>query len=278
MIVLDLNQVLFATFFASVGKHTNIEIDENLIRHMALNSIRAINVKFRKEYGQMVIANDSIKNWRKEFFPYYKAARSKSRSASDVDWKAVFACLDQLKQDLQEFFPYKFISVEYAEADDIIGYLAQIANQPMLIVSGDKDFRQCHDEFVKQYDTVHKRWVVEKDPTGFLAEHILTGDKGDGIPNILSDDNVFVLGNKQKALTVKQRGLLKNIQHDKNHKYYRNYIRNQTLIDLRKTPIDITAEIDKQFQADPVSSNRSNIMPYFMKHRMKNLMETINDF
>lgn len=90
MIIVDLNQVMISNFMAQVGNHTNITIDENLFRHMVLNSIRSYNTKFKAEYGEMVIACDAGNNWRRDVFPYYKANRKKARQKSDVDWNTVF--------------------------------------------------------------------------------------------------------------------------------------------------------------------------------------------
>lgn len=79
MIILDLNQVMISNLMAQIGNHTNIDIDENLLRHMILNTIRALNMKFKNEYGELVIACDDKNYWRKDIFPYYKAKRAEDR-------------------------------------------------------------------------------------------------------------------------------------------------------------------------------------------------------
>lgn len=277
MLIVDLNQVLFSNFFASVGRHTNIEIEENLLRHMVLNVIRSINVKFRKDYGKMIIANDNIKYWRKEFFPFYKASRKKSRDASDLDWTAIFECLGNIKSDLKEYFPYKFMEVDGAEADDIIGAICmEVRDENILIVSGDKDFQQLQVfSNVKQFDPINKRWIKCSDPKGFLKDHILKGDRGDGIPNILSPDNCFVMNENQKRLTTKRIQRLQTITEDMPE--YRNYIRNQTLIDLTCMPDELRHKIVEEYYKE-TNTDRSKLLPYFMKHRLNNLMESLSEF
>jgi 5'-3' exonuclease len=275
-----LHQVLFANFFAAVGKHTNLPIEESTLRHMVLNTLRAINVKFRNKYGRMVIASDSPNNWRKEYFLYYKAARKKTREASDIDWKAIFLCIDNIKTDLQEHFPYKFIQIDGAEADDIIAVITEAeTDEQVLIVSGDKDFRQlqAHPNVV-QYDPIQKKWLHELEPAQYLFDHILSGDTSDGIPNILSEDNTLVLDFRQNKLTKGRRENLVGIGDRKNDKYYRNWIRNKTLIDFHMIPETIKEPILQEYYQPPVVQDRSLILPYLIKHKMTNLIEHISEF
>ena len=282
MQIVDLSQVLFATFFASVGNHTNVDIEEGLVRHMALNKLRDINKKFRNKYGEMVIAADSTNNWRKKYFPYYKANRKKDRDSSDMDWGKMFECMNSIRQDIRDNFPYNYIQVDCCEADDIIGVIVNHVapwKDDVLIVSGDKDFKQLHRyDSVKQYDPVRKRFLTVDCPDQYLFEHILSGDKGDGIPNILSDDNCLVLGERQKVLTSKRKGLLEGIQGRFDDKYYRNWVRNKTLIDLNNTPEELKKAILEQYNEGPVVKGRGKLLPFMMKHKMRNLIEHIGDF
>ena len=282
MQIVDLSQVLFATFFASVGNHTNVEIEEGLVRHMALNKLRDINKRFRNKYGEMVIAADSTNNWRKEYFPYYKANRKKDRDSSDMDWSKMFECMNSIRQDIRDNFPYNYIQVDCCEADDIIGVIVNHVapwKDDVLIISGDKDFKQLHRyDSVKQYDPVRKRFLTVDCPDQYLFEHILSGDKGDGIPNILSDDNCLVLGERQKVLTSKRKGLLEGIQSRSDDKYYRNWVRNKTLIDLNNTPEELKKVILEQYNEGPIVKGRGKLLPFMMKHKMRNLIEHIGDF
>lgn len=288
MIIVDLNQVMLSNLLISLGKHTNAQIDEGMVRHMVLNSLRSYKSKFSADYGELVIACDNTNYWRRQQFPYYKANRKKSQEASELDWKSIFLCLNKIRQELKDYFPYRVIDVESAEADDIIGTLVREfgveeetlvgIDEPILILSGDKDFIQLHTfKNVKQYDPTRKKWVAHDEPNKYLYEHILKGDSGDGVPNILSSDNCFVVGVRQKPLTQKKIDSLLNLDGKVDHPLYRNYMRNKQLIDLTHTPEHIREKVMDQYNAQG-NRDRSKLMNYFMANRLRNLMENIAEF
>lgn len=279
MIILDLNQIMYSTVLHNVTSKYAPELDEGLVRHIALNIIRSVRTKFKVEYGELVIATDSYKYWRKDFFPYYKANRKKNREKSNLDWIAIFNCMNTIKAELKEFFPYKYIEVEGAEADDIIAALVQeYQDEDIMIVSGDKDFAQLQKyDNVKQYDVVNKKFIKVSDPLQTLHEHILRGDVGDGIPNIVSSDNCLVLGERQRRLTKNIQDGLSGIRLQLDHPLYRNYIRNKTLIDLDCIPSQLKVDILVAYN-NQSGRNRSHLFNYFMKNKLKNLMEQINEF
>jgi len=202
MVLVDFNQIVISNFMMQVGAHTNIPLDESMLRHMILNTIRHYRQKFTEQYGELVICCDSKKYWRKEVFPFYKAGRKKDRQASGVDWNTMFSTLDKVRQELIDVFPYKTIMIEGAEADDIIGTIARHErDEKILILSSDKDFIQLHvNSNVEQYSPVLKKFVRHENPAIYLKEHIIKGDRGDGIPNINSPDGVFVDGGRQKPV------------------------------------------------------------------------------
>lgn len=288
MILCDFNQIMYSTLLSSLGQHTNTKLELPLLRHMVIKVLRSNNVKFRGQYGEMVLISDSRKYWRKEYFPYYKASRKKNREKSDIDWATLYKCMDTIKAELQTWLPYKYICVEGTEADDVIATLTDIhfekaamlrtIPEPLLILSGDKDFQQLqkHKE-VKQFDPVHKKWIKATDPMATLHEHILKGDMGDGIPNVASPDNCFVLGQRQKKMTSKLMASLKNIHNEPENSYYRNYMRNKTLIDLSMIPQELKEKIRQEYLAK-TANDRSKLMTYFMHNRMKEQMENISDF
>jgi len=281
MIIVDLNQVMISNYMAQIGNHTNIAVDENLFRHMVLNSIRSINKKFSQEYGDIVITCDSARSWRKEIFPYYKANRKKARENSELDWSAVFNSLNKVREELKEFFPYRVIQVEHAEADDIIGSLVdEFHGLPILIVSGDKDFvqLQCYMN-VKQYDPVRKRFITHNNPAQFVREHIIKGDMGDGVPNFLSPDNSYVVGVRQKPIRSKKLSEWVSMEPEQfcDETMLRNYKRNQQLVDLQFVPKNIREETIRQYNAQS-GKGRAKLFNYFVEHKLRNLMESINDF
>lgn len=281
MIILDLQQVMISTLMAQLGGHNDIEIQEDLLRHMVLNSIRAIKLKFSPEYGELVIACDHNNSWRKSVFPYYKANRKKAREESELDWNLIFNSLNQIKAELKEYFPYKVIHVEGAEADDVIGTLVlkQKYRGPVLIVSGDKDFIQLHSLGIRQYDNVKKAFIEHSDPTKYLAEHIIKGDRGDGIPNILSPDNCLVIGQRQRPMRQSRLEILSSTNWDTcaDNELKRNYMRNRQLINLSCTPQVIVDQILTQY-TEQGTKQRPPLINYFIKNKLKNLMPAIGEF
>lgn len=277
MIIVDFNQVMISNLMMQLGNHTNTPLEEGLFRHMVMNSLRSYKQKFGNEYGEMVIACDDKNYWRKQVYPYYKANRKKNREASEIDWSVVFTSFDKIKQELKDYFPYRVIQVETAEADDIIATLAGYDGEVTLILSGDKDFIQLHCDTVKQYDPIRKKWITHDNPVGYLYEHILKGDTGDGIPNILSDDDTFVTDKRQKPLTAKKINELSTIAFDSNHPLWRNWCRNSQLINLGSVPTGIKVQIleDYDGQAD---KDRSKIFNYFITYKLKHLTEHVGEF
>ena len=281
MIIVDLSQVMLSNLLMQLGNHTNAQLEENMVRHMVLNSLRSYRSKFHDEYGELVIACDNTNYWRKQKFPYYKANRKKNQEKSELDWKSIFECLNKIRQELKDYFPYKVIDVETAEADDIIATLCDnYPDEDILILSGDKDFIQLHTRsWVKQYDPTRKKWIKHDNPKRYLAEHILKGDAGDGVPNVLSPDNCFVIGERQKPLTQKKIDSMISLGLDENfdHPNYRNYVRNKHLIDLNMIPDDIRQKITESYLSQ-INKGREKLMTYFISNQLKNLTEHIGEF
>lgn len=286
MIIVDLNQVMIATMMAQIGNHTNLEIQEDMFRHMVLNSLRSYRVMF-KEHGEMVIACDDKKSWRKEYFPLYKANRKKTREQSELDWSAIFNCLNNVRDELKAFFPYRVIQVEGAEADDIIATLCMkhgsllATKEKIIILSGDKDFVQLQVySNVEQYDPVRKKYIKNANPHQYLREHILKGDRGDGIPNVLSPDSCIVDGERQKPLRadkLAQWTSVPNLQSVLTEQQYAHFKRNEMLIDLHNIPQYIQDTVLERFEAEK-DKKRNKLFQYFIDHNLKYLMEHISEF
>ena len=211
MILVDMSQILFASASMSMK---NGKADIDIIRHMTLNSLKKYRKEHHNEYGELVICCDGKHSWRREFFPQYKAMRKSGREASSVDWGKIFEIFNQLKEEIKENFPYRVIHVDTAEADDIIGTLVlrgREEGEKTLIVSSDKDFIQLQmNDNVYQYSPATKKFLNGVDPQEYLKEHILRGDKGDGVPNVLSDDNAIVDKIRQNPITKKNLELWMN--------------------------------------------------------------------
>ena len=283
MILLDYSQTVIGSFMAvSKGKPV---VEEDLLRHTILNSIRMFRNKFTKDYGEMVICCDDKNNWRKEVFPEYKANRRKNRENDITDWKTLFELLHEMRDDLTKYFPYKVMHVDSAEADDIIGVLVaekqnRFPSPPILILSSDKDFIQLQKyQRVRQWSPLQKKFVIG-DPVESLYDKTIRGDTGDGVPNILSsDDTLITEGKRQTPVTKKKMELWRGKKPEEfcNEAMLRNYHRNKTMVDLRETPESIRINIVNQYD-NQEAGDRSQLLNYFVDKRLKNLMEVIDEF
>lgn len=278
MILIDYGALSVSNMFAQMGNHTNTPIEENLLRHMVLTTIRSLKVKFGEEYGEVVIACDSRHSWRKDIFPYYKANRKKERDATEIDWPKIFEYFANIRDELAISLPYRVIHVDGAEADDIIGTLvfSKKDSEKILIISKDKDFRQLHCDNVKQWNSNDDVYIEVSDATEYLAEHIIKGDATDGVPNILSGDNFLAVGIRQKPITKKRLEQFKRGEFpDDLVKSY--WERNRTLIDLSFTPQNIQDNIHEAYKAQE-GKTRDKLISYFMEHKLKDLLERLSDF
>jgi len=279
MILLDYSQTVIGSFMA-VGRGKPV-VEEDLLRHTILNSIRMFRNKFTKDYGEMVICCDDKNNWRKEVFPEYKANRRKNRENDITDWKTLFELLHEMREELTKYFPYKVMHVDTAEADDIIGVLVDHCKEnPILILSSDKDFIQLQKyQGVRQWSPLQKKFVVG-DPVESLYDKTIRGDTGDGVPNILSsDDTLITEGKRQTPVTKKKMELWRGKKPEEfcNEAMLRNYHRNKTLVDLRETPESIRINIVNQYD-NQEAGDRSQLWNYFVDNRLKNLMDVIDEF
>ncbi len=258
-----------------------------MLKHLTLNSLRSYRKKYSAKYGELIIATDTGSSWRKAVFPYYKANRKKDKDNSALDWDSIFVALEEIRNDLEQYFPYRIIRVQGTEGDDVIGAMCQEfgsglpGSDPILILSGDKDFKQLQKYMnVDQYDPVRNKKLVENDPEDYLLEHIIKGDRSDGVPNILSADNCLVVGERQGTMTAKRLANFKECA--KTGKWddptaERNFKRNEQMIDLLHTPAQLKIEIRQQYN-DQAGKDRSKIFNYLMQNRMKHLMEYISEF
>jgi hypothetical protein len=274
--LVDFSQIFIGSYMTA-SKFTSVDMD--VIRPAVLNVLRLYRSKFVSEFGELILCCDSRKSWRKELFPNYKASRKKTRSAAPVDWENLYECLNLLKEELVEWFPYQVLEVEKAEADDIIAVLVELANERTLILSSDKDFVQLHAFNVRQYSPMQKKFV-EGDAKWSLHEKLIKGDVGDGVPNIMSDDNVFIdEGRRQKPITKKKIDAWFELDPDMycDAEMLRNYNRNKQLIDLSEVPESVRINIREQFETTAVG-DRKRLLTYFINHRLKNLTENLSEF
>jgi len=297
MILVDYSQVALSAIltFQRELKGTESEV-KNLIRHVTLSTIKSYKKKYGKEYGDVVICCDGRKYWRRDFFQHYKAGRKKARDASDLDWGLIFDTLSEMRDDLAKHFPYKVMHIERCEADDIIAALTKYAqenelvqeglveeSQKILILSSDKDFKQLQlYPNVKQWSPMQKKYVTatQREIIEYKIEHIVKGDSGDGIPNIMSKDDVFVVGERQRVVTAKR--LQEFIENGfiacKNDDERRNWHRNTVLVDFDHIPDDVRQEIVQSYINTKPTGDKMAIMNYLIEHRCRLLLDELEDF
>jgi len=292
MILIDYSQVALANLLAfqkdlKAGSESDVE---NLIRHTTLSTIQFYKKKFHKEYGNVVICCDGRSYWRRAYFEHYKASRKKNREASDLNWNQIFDILSKIREEIKANFPYKVVHIDAAEADDVIAVLTAQAQEfgsyeKVMIVSSDKDFKQLHPlGDVKQFSPMHKKLVVSKhdEVKRQLIEHIVKGDAGDGIPNILSKDDQFVRedAGRQSMISAKrlQEFFDKGIDACRNEEETRNWHRNQTLVDFNFIPESLREEILNDYLNNKPTADKMTIMTYLMNHRCRLLLESLEDF
>jgi len=290
MILIDFTQIAIGSLMVAINRGGE-EVDDTLVRHLVLNNLRYYRSRFTEKYGELVICCDSKHYWRRDYFPNYKANRKKDRASSGYDWDFIFTTLNGVRDEIKEHFPYKVLEVYGAEADDIIATLIkQVKDDPdTVIISSDKDFIQLHGFHVKQYSPVSKKFVNSTPPLEYLREHIIKGDRSDGVPNVLSPDDTFTESKRQKPIRKTMLITLTEAMEKWEPKdlfqlakcnrdtWVRNWQRNETLINLDKIPDDIRDNILREFK-NAQTGDRSKLFNYFVEKKLNNLIQSIGDF
>jgi 5'-3' exonuclease len=292
MILVDMNQCMISNLMMQ----TKIDdgLDENMVRHMVLNSIKSYRKKFHEEYGELVLCYDSKHYWRKEVFPYYKQNRKKDREKSSHNWSKIFEVLNKIRDEIRDNFPYIVMEIYGTEADDVIATLSKyisiqnikkqkqnLPTEKVLILSGDKDFIQLKKyPCVSQYNPLQKKFVSGIDPKIYIKEHVIKGDKSDGIPNFLSASDTFVTGKRQKPISKKNIDKWINCDPESycNAEQLSNYHRNLRLIDLSMIPSEIENKIIEEFEKLNSSKPNKLSINYFIENKLVSLLNEMEDF
>ena len=289
MILIDYSQLAIANIVIALKQEQKLPTPE-MARYLILNSIRGYVHNHREEYGpEVVIAVDGAHPWRRDIFPHYKAKRREGRE-QDKTSDIIYEYMDIIRQELENNFPYKVVKLDGVEADDVIAVIIKknvkkwFTNK-YLIISSDKDFQQLQKyPNVTQYSPVLKKFYETDSPQEYIYEHILRGDPGGGIPNFLSPDDTFVNGIKSKPIMKKKLvGWVDTLMRGEDAKefcneyHYRNFQRNQRLIDFDFIPEDIQDDIYKQYEEKEPKS-KSDILPYLIKNDLQSLIGKIEEF
>ena len=276
-ILIDANQIAISHLMVRQKIENGINIDS--VRKSIVRVLGRIQRKFKDDYGQMILCYDDKNYWRREVFPFYKQNRKQERENSKYDWDQVFSVLNKIRDELRINFPYQVIQVHGAEADDVIASLVRSNQQnqppePILILSADKDFIQLHRyPLVKQYDPIRNRWIEDADPVQYLQEHIIKGDRSDGIPNILTCDDAIVNGKPQKKMSKEKITSLASMdpQDFTNFIRLRNWKRNSELIDFNKIPTQVYERIITYVSRNKVRDSLN--IQYFIDNNITELIE-----
>ena len=276
-ILIDANQIAISHLMVRHKIENGINIDT--IRRSIVAVIAKIEKKYKSEYGKVVLCYDDKDYWRRQVFPFYKQNRKSEREKSNIDWDKVFSVLNKIRDELRVNFPYHVIQVQGAEADDVIASIVryncrQKNPEPMLILSADKDFIQLHRyPNVKQYDPIRNRWITNDNPVAYLQEHIIRGDRSDGIPNILTCDDAIVTGKPQKKMSKEKIASLASMDPNEftNFIRLRNWKRNSELIDFSKIPNPVVERIISFYTKYKPSPSIK--LEYFIQNDIQDLIE-----
>ena len=279
MILIDYNAIAISNVVTQ-----KLDIDENLVRHMILNSLRMYRSKYKNKFGELVICTDGKKNWRYDVFPNYKFKRKDARKESKMDWNELFRITNMVLEEIKENYPYKVVEHERCEADDIIAAICENTqefgkHEPVLIVSSDKDFVQLQKfDNISQYSPMKKKFIKEDHPRKQMIELILKGDQADGVPNVLSNDDVFVEGIRQTPL---RKNIIEELTKDPlsmGKEIYRNYQRNYKLINLSMTPDLVKEEIIYNYESQKPPTDKKMVFNHLVAKRCRMLLENVEDF
>lgn len=276
MIIIDYNQIAIANIIGGI----ECDLNENYIRHMILNSIRGYIKKFKKAYGsKVVLACDGTNYWRRDIFPPYKASRAKARKDSKYDWKYIHEVMSLILEELKEWSPFYIIHLDNCEGDDIIYTIASTYQEPHIILSSDKDFVFLHSKTCKQFSPIKKKFITHKDPQKVGLELIIRGDRVDGIPNILSPDDTFITGKRQRSIMQAKLDIWLTQKPEEfcDETTITNFRRNDNLINLEKIPPEIQSSILQEF-SNLRPSNASRFSKYLIAKDAKILFQFVGEF
>lgn len=241
-----------------------IDVVENNVRSDVIEKIHKYSKENGAKFEDAILAFEGG-SWRKKIYPYYKANRKvkKEENHDLIEFSNKFV------KELKEVFPFMFLQQRWCEGDDIISIVARYkhVDDTLVIISRDHDFLQLIGNRVYLYNPFKKEYVTKErvyehsskkdifvewnlrtpeDAAMMRRFHVLRGDAGDGIPNIISDDDVFVNPTKKQRPFGPKRILDKFFTNDEEknklemkkifQEHDKNCKRNQKLIDLRSTP------------------------------------------
>ncbi|QDH49150.1 ribonuclease [Pantoea phage Phynn] len=289
VVIIDVSNIATATLMANFRPATQDSINESIIRHIVLDTIRSNVVKFKGEYPEIVLAFDDNKYWRRNKAWYYKKHRKAEKEKSDWDWDRLSGFLNPTYDEVRTTLPYKGIRVDFAEADDVIAVVTKDAvakGKRVLIVSADSDFAALQKfPSVKQWSPTLKKWVTCKhgSPEADLRMKIIKGDKKDSIACIkIRSDYIVTKVEGERAPSIMQKELdvwLESVDPtiEMTPEMAARYRENEELRDFEFIPKDIENSILEVYNAPKIGS-RAKFERYCMDHKLSRIFEKMSDF
>ena len=276
MILADMSNLAITALQEAGSGGNPMIITEQTIRHVVLKKIYDVYKKIGTHH-ELVLACDGKDYFRKDLFSYYKANRVKNNDC--FDWDDFRYHYPIFKAELPYYFPFKLLEIDKVEGDDIINCITdwEIANgnRHIIIASSDTDDLQISERYpnwVEQYSFKKRGYITCADYNYSLKQHIIEGDKGDGIPNIMSDDDTYMNPAKRsKTLTKKRRD---QFEIEIPEEFQANYERNKSLVDMSQIPDHYRQAIIEEY-LKPMPPKEDSIYKYCIKYKLARLMKFI---
>lgn len=296
MILFDAHQAVIACTAKASSDFGVSNVTLSDVRHYFLRLIVESMKKHTAEYGKdVVLAFDSLKGyWRKDEFPFYKFKRKDAKANMPFDMEFAKDCADALFHEMDERTHLRAVRVDNAEGDDVIasivmaygierGEIVDAGNMPnFLIVSSDEDFLQLQRfQAVDQWASIRKTYVRTDDAKRALFDKIVRGDDGDSVPNVTSEDDIYVTkARRQTPITQK-----------KLDAWYEEYMRtgqppeaittywdrNRKMIDFSQIPALIQGQIVEAYTSAKRTS-KMDFLGYMTEKKVKGFDEDLQFF
>lgn len=287
LLLVDGNSVAFRAFFAL---HNSLERFKNK-NGLHTNAIYAFNNMFenvmtKENPTHVLVAFDAGKTtFRTEFYPEYKAGRSKTPG----EFKEQMPYIRELLTGLG----VKYYELDNYEADDIIGTLATKVPKDefdVVVLSGDRDLTQLATDSVKVDITIKgvsdlesytPEHVAEKydglTPNQIIDMKGLAGDTSDNIPGVTK------IGEKTAIKLLKEygsvEGVYENIEQMKQSKMKENLIndKEQAFLSKRLATINVDSPVEVDInELKYEGKDLDKLIPFYKEMDFKQMLSKLN--
>lgn len=229
---------------------------------------------FKENITEVILAVDDRRSWRKLYWERYKESRKGKRDKSGINWDVFHYEYDAFCEEIQRYLPFKVITVENAEADDIIGVLARKDDGEYVVVSNDEDYVQLISEKVRVYNPSKTQFIECENPEEFVIMKCLMGQSKDDIFNIKTPEDWPVGKRKPGFGEVSARKVMKEGWQEwlsKNNLEDR-FRRNRILIDFYMIPNVMKTRILNAYKSYKIA-DPSKIYDFFYKNNFNGYLD-----